>query len=112
MNSSPVISSSTQKRIQILGAMIKAARLERKLSQGDLAERIGVSRPTIAAIEKGKLNVSIGTVFEAAHIVGLPLMGGAEDVTQLEHVSQTVANMLKILPAKGVGKKVELDDDF
>lgn len=112
MKNSPVISSSTQKRLEILGSMIKAARLERKLSQDELGERVGVTRPTIAAIEKGKPNVAIGTVFEAAYIVGLPLMGEVTDAKQLEHASQAVANMLKILPVRSSGKKVELDNDF
>lgn len=105
-----ITSSLTQKRLEIIGNMIKAARLERKISQQELGERIGVSRPTISAIEKGKANVAIGSVFEAAYIVGLSIM---EDENQtIESSSQTIANILKILPSRGRGKKVELDNDF
>lgn len=112
MKNSIVVSVQTKLRLEILGKMIKAARLERKLSQTDLGDRIGVTRTTVAAIEKGKSNVAIGTVFEAANVVGLPLMGETDDPKQLTHLSQSVANILKILPAKGTGKKVELNDDF
>lgn len=105
-----ITSSLTQKRIEIMGNMIKLARLEKKISQKELGERIGVSRPTISAIEKGQENVAIGSVFEAAYIVGLPLM--ADDSLQIESSSQAIAKMLKILPTRGRGKKVELDDDF
>ena len=35
---------------------LKAARAEKDLSQADLAERVGVSRQTISAIEKGDYN--------------------------------------------------------
>jgi len=105
-----ITSSLTQKRLEIIGNMIKAARLERKMSQKELAERMGVSRPTISAIEKGKANVAIGSVFEAAYIVGLSIM--EEDSKTIDASSQTIANILKILPSRGRGKKVELDNDF
>ena len=38
---------------------LKAARAEKDLSQADLAERVGVSRQTISAIEKGDYNPTI-----------------------------------------------------
>jgi len=38
---------------------LKAARAEKNLSQADLAARVGVSRQTISAIEKGDYNPTI-----------------------------------------------------
>ena len=38
---------------------LKAARAEKDLSQADLAEKVGVSRRTISAIEKGDYNPTI-----------------------------------------------------
>ena len=38
---------------------LKAAREEKDLSQADLAEKVGVSRQTISAIEKGDYNPTI-----------------------------------------------------
>ena len=38
---------------------LKAARAEKDLSQADLAEKVGVSRQTISAIEKGDYNPTI-----------------------------------------------------
>ena len=38
---------------------LKAARAARDLSQGELAMRVGVSRQTISAIEKGDYNPTI-----------------------------------------------------
>ena len=38
---------------------LKAARAEKDLSQADLAEKVGVSRLTISAIEKGDYNPTI-----------------------------------------------------
>lgn len=38
---------------------LKAARAERDMTQADLAERVGVTRQTIHAIEKGEYNPTI-----------------------------------------------------
>ena len=40
----------------VLKNRLKVARAEKGLSQGDLAEMIGVSRNTISAIETGQFN--------------------------------------------------------
>lgn len=40
----------------ILKNRLKEARLEKKLSQGQLAELVGVSRNTISSIETGQFN--------------------------------------------------------
>jgi DNA-binding XRE family transcriptional regulator len=104
------ISKHTTIVLKNLGSLIKAARIERHMSQVDLGERVGVSRYTISTLENGDPSVAIGTVFEAATIVGLPLMG--DDPRQLTKLSQAIANLVQILPSKGVTQKVELDDNF
>ena len=38
---------------------LKLARVERELTQGDLAEAVGVTRQTIGLIEAGKYNPSL-----------------------------------------------------
>lgn len=40
----------------ILKNRLKSARAEKKLSQGELAEMVGVSRNTISSIETGQFN--------------------------------------------------------
>jgi len=42
------------------------------MSQGDLAMRIGVTRQTIAAIEKGKYSPSLEAAFRIAAAFGVP----------------------------------------
>jgi len=103
-----LLSRHTTIVLETLGAMIKAARIERHLSQTDLAERVGVSRYTIGLLEKGNPNVAIGSVFEAATIVGIPLMGN--DPRQLTKLSQAIANLVQILPAKGFSKAISRKD--
>ena len=104
------LSSSTLSVVNTLGAMIKAARLERGMSQVELSRRLGVSRYTVIALEKGDPKVGVGTVFEAAAIVGIPLL--ADDQRALNKLATTVANLPSILPERGRRKKVALQDDF
>ena len=42
------------------------------MTQGDLAERIGVTRQTVAAIEKGKYAPSLEAAFRIAAVFGVP----------------------------------------
>ena len=47
---------------------IKARRAERRWSQADLADRLGVSRQTINAIETGKYDPSLPLAFALARL--------------------------------------------
>ena len=47
----------------ILKNSLKAARSEKKLSQSDLAEIVGVSRNTISSIETGQFNPTAKLAF-------------------------------------------------
>ena len=47
---------------------IRAVRTEHGMTQEELAEKIGVSRQTINAIEKGKFDPSLPTAFKMARL--------------------------------------------
>ena len=51
-------------RIEILAEQIKQLRKERKLTQEELGELIGVQRAQISKLENGMSNVTIGTVLK------------------------------------------------
>lgn len=53
------------------GENIKLARLRRKLSSEQVAERANISRPTLTEIEKGSPTVSIGSYFSVLQVLGL-----------------------------------------
>lgn len=93
----------------VLGQLVRAARLERGMAQAELAERVGVSRHTIMAIEKADPKVAIGVVLEAATVLGIPLL--ADDAHGLNKLAGTVANIATLLPARSTRKTV-LNDDF
>ena len=44
-----------------------------EMTQGELAEKIGVTRQTVAAIEKGKYAPSLEAAYRIAHVFGVPL---------------------------------------
>ena len=52
---------------------LKELRSERGWSQGELAERLGVSRQTINAIETEKYDPSLPLAFKIARVFGQPI---------------------------------------
>ena len=52
---------------------LKVLRAERDWSQGDLAERLGVSRQSVNAIETGKYDPSLPLAFRRADLFGLAI---------------------------------------
>jgi putative transcriptional regulator len=44
-----------------------------EMTQGDLGDKVGVTRQTIAAIEQGKYSPSLEVAFRIAHVFGRPL---------------------------------------
>lgn len=52
---------------------LKVLRAERDWSQGELAERLGVSRQSVNAIETGKYDPSLPLAFKIAKVFHLPI---------------------------------------
>jgi putative transcriptional regulator len=44
-----------------------------EMTQADLADRIGVTRQTVIAIEQGKYSPSLELAFQIARVFGVPL---------------------------------------
>lgn len=71
----PILSPTTRHALHLLGALIEEGRLRKGWSREQLAERVGVGVLTIRRIIQGAPGVAIGTYFEAATLVGIPLFG-------------------------------------
>ncbi len=103
------LSHTTTQALAILAGAIKAARLRRRWTVRELAERVGVSPPTIVKIERGDAGVAIGTMFEAAKLVGVPLFD-VDEPTVVRYRAHQRAE-LALLPSAARPRR-EVDDDF
>ena len=56
-----------------LANRLRVVRAERDLSQGELAQLVGVSRQTISSIETGQYCPSAVLAFRLAHELGVPV---------------------------------------
>jgi len=72
MNSRKTILLPKQLKIMTtLGENIKMARLRRKLTAEQVAERAGISRRTLVSIEKGSHGVAMGKYLQVLFVLGL-----------------------------------------
>lgn len=105
-----VDSRATKYALSYLGNLIKLARKERGLSQEELGERINASRSKINRIESGNSKCSIGSVFEACFVLGIPLMGC--DKEHVHNLSTMLSYLNKLIPEGIPNKNITLNDDF
>ena len=62
---------SIQRILTEFGENIKLARLRRKLSTEQVAERANISRPTLWSVERGSPSVAMGTYLQVLCVLGL-----------------------------------------
>ncbi len=76
----PLLPSIT-KILKEFGENIKLARLRRKYSAEQVAERANISRPTLLSIEKGSPGVTMSSYIQVLFVLGLEkdLLKVAED---------------------------------
>ena len=100
----------SQDAARLLGQAIKLARIERRMTLEDLAERAGISRGLVQRIERGDLGCAIGAVFETAAIVGVRLF----DLDQASIAAAVATNekVLTLLPQAVRHVSKEVKDDF
>src|SRR5580698_2165551 len=95
---------------KLLGQLIRLARIRQKLTVEQLAERSGFSRGLAHRIEKGDLGCAIGSVFEAAAIVGVRLFDA--DAANIAAATAANSTMLTLLPKSVRLHAKGADDDF
>ncbi len=71
MKVTPAILPKNLKILKELGEQIQLARLRRRLSAEQIAERTGLGRKTIYNIEQGSPTVAIGSYLQVLFVLGL-----------------------------------------
>ena len=100
----------SREALLLLGKQIKLARKQRRMSEHDLAARVGIARSTLQRIEKGDPAVEIGLVFEAATLTGVDLF--VPEATTLAPQIERIDDKLALMPGSIRGTRREVDDDF
>ena len=103
-------SSRTSQALRLLASLIKAARKHKGWSESELAERCGTTRTTIRKIEQGYPGTEIGSYFEVANLLDIPLL--AEDQDHLSEIQKRVDLELSVLPQRVRKGSQEIFDAF
>jgi transcriptional regulator with XRE-family HTH domain len=75
-------SRQTLEVARILGLEVARARRRRRWTTKELAGRAGISEPTLHKVEHGDPTVALGTAFEVATLLGIPLFEADRDERQ------------------------------
>jgi transcriptional regulator with XRE-family HTH domain len=110
MSSPCTYSHATQDALTLMGRQIRLARKQRKMSEANLAARIGIARSTLQLIQKGSPKAEIGLVFEAAHLVGIPLFG--LDASAVPAQIDRIGDKLALLRHSIRQPRTAVKDDF
>ncbi len=83
MKRQPLLMPSTKNKLKELGENLRMARLRRRISAEQVAERANISRSTLWMIEKGSPAVAMGAYSQVLFVLGLEndlLKVGADDI--------------------------------
>lgn len=112
MNHSPAIRNppaAVEEALARLGGRLRVARLRRNLTTEELASRIGLSRQTVSAVERGRLGVSAAAVFGS--LWALRLLDHLEPVA--DPARDAEGSALELARGRRRARpRAALDDDF
>lgn len=99
----------TAEAARLLGAEIRAARIERGWTLTEFADRVGVTHVTARKIERGDPSVGLGLAFDAAVLAAVPLF--FEDRPRLALETARAEEKVALLPRR-VRPVRDIDDAF
>ena len=67
----PPTHPQARRQVVALGKRLRAARLRRKMTQPMLAERVGISVPTLGKLEAGDPSTSLATMLRVLAMLGM-----------------------------------------
>jgi len=111
-SSSRAYSRLAKQAVLLLAKQIELARKSRRMSESELASRIGVARSTVQRIEKGMASVEIGTYFEAATVLGVPLFTDETSTKTLMPQIENTLSLIALMPKRARRISKSIKDDF
>ena len=72
-----------------LGKAIRADRKNKKLSQGEVGQSVGIEQHTISKLEAGKTGVGLGTLFRVLAALELELVVRSRQKPDTQHQGDT-----------------------
>jgi transcriptional regulator with XRE-family HTH domain len=102
--------SYTIESVKLLGKMIRYRRKQRKMTEFELAERLGVARSTVQRLERGDPRVEIGIMFEAAALVRVRLFDADEN--GVKALSGHIEDRIAVLPKHVYKSGKKVVDEF
>lgn len=105
-------SNYTEEALTLFARSIRSARLEKKLTAEEVAQRAGISRGLLQRIEKADPGCGIGVVFEVAKIVGVSLFEEDSNLGTIAIHRQRIEDRLKLLPLRSRKTAKVVNDDF
>jgi transcriptional regulator with XRE-family HTH domain len=105
-----VYSRTVRQAAELLGAQVREARVERRWTVRELAERAGISTSTLQKVERGNPSVTLGVAFDVATLAGVPLF--EEDRSRLAAELAHRRERLALLPQRVREPEVGLDNEF
>lgn len=113
-NKSKFIPPGVKEALKEMGELIACARKEKRWTQEELAQRIGINRMTVVRIEKGAPEVAMGWYLTASWLLGLPVLTwqvigeGRSDTV----VGDLLTKLKKNLPGSVRRPRTKIDNDF
>lgn len=100
----------TEDALTLLAKLIRASRIEKKMSAQEVADRAGISRGMLSRIEKADPKCEIGATFEVARIVGVTLFEA--EPSRLSMQVRQIEEKLALLPKSARKSSKDVIDDF
>lgn len=100
----PSVYPSQLRLLRELGLRLREARLRRRLSVSQVAERTEVSRPTLNKVEKGNPGVTIGTYLRVLTVLGLEK--DLEHIAAQDPVGRRIQDAGLAVPRRAPKRKV------
>lgn len=103
-------SETVRQAAGLLGAQVRQGRIEREWTVRQLAERAGISVPTLLKVEHGDPSVAFGTALDVAVLTGVPLF--YEDRSRLAPEAERAHERARLLAQRVRPSRHEPDYDF